>query len=723
MYVCTYLISFSGSTETFSAIYKYNVDIEQFVSFQNISSYGAVDIKHFVFEHNNIRQNFIAIANSVELSYDGSKSSEAFSIIYKFVDTQFVPFQRLDFYAIRQFLPVTGSNNEFCLLVACENHAIEVYQYDGWKFKKSTSYQTGDAFGKGISKMRTVALNGTTAVVIANQLLFNEHVNIFIPKYLLKNPVKSIHTSMFKWCESKLANGRVKRAKELSLQLQDLPKVTDKFIHFTNGVQFRNLTVRNLTTKSVTTPDGRLDKKYFESVNKLKLKFDKINEKIKKLEKSIAKDSNRSKFGNATLGIERDELPVHTIEVENLVLENNVEVEYFNGHPISDLLHTNDNITVNTLTADTVIVKRGINVGNTINGVIFDDSNILLPDGNQTLDGEFEVNKLFVNNFRANKVNNISTDAPPLEPRFYDETLYYKNIIVNNLTLNGLINNISLDHFVENTLKTSGNQTITAPVYIRNLTTQNVYTESTISGVNVSDIVRNEEGASFDIDQDIQFTQGIEGNELYVRDRINNIKIINNKFDALLIDSPEEQVITGYKIFENVTFVEQMQIYGKIKSKIFKKYNPIFTTDESINLEGDYIINGDTTIVELLKVREMHGNDPTLTASRVLKHGLRLDANRTNINFNFVQPIQANNAYTNRINGLNSRGFLRMGINETQIVTAKKTFVGNLTVDGNAHAHVINKINIKELNDNTLKKNSNQTITGRLRVKSIRAKR
>ena len=59
-----------------------------------------------------------------------------------------------------------GKNNEFHFLIASEDHEVQVYNYDGWKFHKSPVVFTGDSFGAGVVKMRGYdnIINGTTTI-------------------------------------------------------------------------------------------------------------------------------------------------------------------------------------------------------------------------------------------------------------------------------------------------------------------------------------------------------------------------------------------------------------------------------------------------------------------------------------------------------------------------------------------------------------------------------
>lgn len=74
--------------------------------------------------------------------------SNAKSMIYKFVDDKFVPFQCLPTTRATSFATFSR-DNLFILAVANENDAVHIYQYDGWRFVKSGVQQTGGAMADG----------------------------------------------------------------------------------------------------------------------------------------------------------------------------------------------------------------------------------------------------------------------------------------------------------------------------------------------------------------------------------------------------------------------------------------------------------------------------------------------------------------------------------------------------------------------------------------------
>ena len=97
---------FADNTDTHSTIYKYDIHEKKFDLAQKLRTNAAVDCKYFRFKQNDVSEHFLIVANSNEMQ-------ETASVIYKFVDGFFTPFQSIHFDAIvTQFLPVLVSAEE-----------------------------------------------------------------------------------------------------------------------------------------------------------------------------------------------------------------------------------------------------------------------------------------------------------------------------------------------------------------------------------------------------------------------------------------------------------------------------------------------------------------------------------------------------------------------------------------------------------------------------------
>lgn len=86
----------------------------KFVVSQKLRSHAAVDLKYFELAESGKTERFLVLANSyMQKSVPengstpiGGSDSETHSIIYKYTNDFFMPFQSIRLYDVEQFLPV-----------------------------------------------------------------------------------------------------------------------------------------------------------------------------------------------------------------------------------------------------------------------------------------------------------------------------------------------------------------------------------------------------------------------------------------------------------------------------------------------------------------------------------------------------------------------------------------------------------------------------------------
>ena len=90
-----------------------------------------------------------------------------------------------------------------------------------------------------------------------------------------------------------------------------------------------------------------------------------------------------------------------------------------------------------------------------------------------------------------------------------------------------------------------------------------------MSAVNIDQLISINNSESVIIDQDISFTQDeLPIENLFVAERLNNIKVIDGDLNVLRLNSDHVQVINGDKIFESVKLMTPI----KLQVKIAKNY-------------------------------------------------------------------------------------------------------------------------------------------------------
>lgn len=244
------------------------------------------------------------------------------------------------------------------------------------------------------------------------------------------------------------------------------------------------------------------------------------------------------------------------VYADTVYISKNIKIDFINDHPISNLMKSNKELNIRHIVADSIQLNSAKNY-----------------------------NKLLSQSRNDARVRAAKNDQPIVrQVNTFSENL--QELAVDELKIDGLINDIDLLTLDQFALKTMANeQAIEANFHIDHVHAVDVHNANQL---HLENIVRTTKGQHYEINQDIQFTQSINVNRLYVNERINNLKIVNGKFDALLKESNETQIISGGKEFENVKLLEPIVLRGKIKSKSLEQINPIVSISEPIVLEGTY---------------------------------------------------------------------------------------------------------------------------------------
>lgn len=276
--------------------------------------------------------------------------------------------------------------------------------------------------------------------------------------------------------------------------------------------------------------------------------------------------------------IKKRQIEESALRFDELIIEDSLNVQKINGQFIKDLVYSNHvkNMgKIKAIEAKEVVVLDRMLVQNRIDGVKFTTSNVLLKNQNQQF-GSAKINKLTAKSIVVQ--NSINSVSYPEFQNFLNQKLKKKyrnllNITVDSLTISSLLNNINVENLVENTLKVQGDQIITGDIKIKEIKTNGVIfvkeSFSLLSGVPLNQLVLTNDTTRVIIDQDISFTQDeLLIKDLFVAERLNNIKVIDGRLNVLRLNSSEVQVITGDKTFESVKLMNPI----KLQVKIFQKF-------------------------------------------------------------------------------------------------------------------------------------------------------
>ncbi|XP_050067709.1 uncharacterized protein LOC126556488 [Anopheles maculipalpis] len=772
--------------DTFSDIFLLNPDTQKLVLHQRIYIYSVSDIAYFFFEARERREHFLVTGNSHEVdgSKDGSSSGtsgnsrtrnvDQNSIVYKFVDGYFVPFQNLELIGVKMFLPVVHENGEFLLLVLCHDQPLLIYEYDGWKFVPSRIDYTGEAFAAGVSHMRVYRhIVNASVIVIANSNLFGKSINLFTPQYGVQNDLRQVYAHFIEWCERMHEQIAQVNLEQLYNQLISLPdNSADGARIVQKDLEMQDSSVGSISTKSIHTKHLLVDDAMLSYVIEVNEYVQRVKEKMDLVEQTIHGSvlTNDTVRWNGDLAVSEliapagqmkqldvkvlnnaahktrhteaqrgDVVENDTIVVDRLIVDRISDVQFFNGHAAESLLLVDDPPAKwkdFSLAAKKVVVSGNLFVNKLIDGIFFHPGNVLLPNVNQIFSAKnLMVKDLSVNRLTSKRFNSTDTvavqrmmdqsrtllaKARGAMPQEYSSD--FETIDADHLKLTGLFNDIDPRVLSEQVLHGQApDQHFTGKLVVEQIIAQNVaIVDTKLSGVEIENVARTT-GDQQMIVQDLQFVQPMLVDSLVLQDRLNHIPVMEGKLQVLHLTSDEVQSITGTKTFDYVTLLKPIELQGKIDGESLSKMNPIMTIGDDLVLNGDYTIYGNVTFNGPLWAHNILSPGGLHHLHRLATHGLLLNrAPPRGQVIKFLQPVFVEHLQADNINDLNVNDLVPQTAGEVQYITGRKTFVAELKIDGVADANEINKVDLNLLNRTILRRTGpEQTVEGTIHFDTI----
>uniref|UniRef100_A0A182WDY6 Uncharacterized protein n=1 Tax=Anopheles minimus TaxID=112268 RepID=A0A182WDY6_9DIPT len=769
--------------DTFSDIFLLNPDTQKLVLHQRIYIYSVSDIAYFYLEARERREHFLVTGNSHDADggKDGSSASESRShnvdqnsIVYKFVDGYFVPFQNLELSSVKMFLPVVHENGEFLLLVLCHDQPLLIYEYDGWKFAPSRIDYTGEAFAAGVSHMRVYRhIVNASVIVIANSNLFGKSINLFTPQYGVQNDLRQVYAHFIEWCERMHEQIAQVNLGELYNELISLPDNSpDGARVVQKDLEVQDSSLGAVTTKAIHTKHLLVDDALLSYLIEVNEYVQRVKEKMDTVEQTISGSvltndtvrwngdlaiseliapagqmrqldvkvlNNAAHKTRQTSDVQRgDVVEDDMIEVDRLIVDRIVDVQFFNGHAADTLLLVDDppakwkDLSV---TAKKVVVGGNLFVNKLIDGIFFHPGNVLLPDVNQVFSAKnLMVKDLNVNRLMSKRLN--STEATTVQ-RMMDQsrTLLaktrgampqeygsdFETIDTDDLKLTGLLNDVDPRVLIEQVLlEQATDQQFSGKLVVDQITAHNIeVVDGKLSGMDIGNIARTT--GEQQILQDLQFVQPMVVDSLFLQDRLNHIPVMEGKLQVLHVASDEVQSITGMKTFDYVTLLKPIELQGKINGESLNKMNPIMTIGDDLILHGDYTIYGNVTFNGPLWAHNVLSAGGVQHLHRLTTHGLHLNmAPSPDQVIKFLQPVFVEHLHAEKINDLDVNDLVPQATGEVQYITGRKTFVAELQIDGVADANEINKVDLNLLNRTILRRTGpEQTIEGTIHFDTI----
>ncbi|XP_023159988.1 uncharacterized protein LOC111592166 isoform X2 [Drosophila hydei] len=631
-----------GRTATHSEIYKYEATTRRFQLFQRLRTNGAVDVKYFSLPVNEVsRRHFLIVGNTVGVAGGAGgvtgSAGEADTVIYVYDKGQFVPYQRLSFYGLERFLPVTHTVSEkFLLFVACSKQDVKIYNLNDWKFEESTVQFTEGAFSRGVARLRSYEENEQSYLVIANENMAANETNIFQPLYKQDEHANVLRQQIIEWAREQTTRMDAAHLEHLVLDLKH--KLSER------GKQLQKMHIKRVNTKSFVDVQQKLTTNYWDALRYAKRALD-----------IIELDAARAQH--------------HPVKRDGVQQPNEQ--------------HEFDELTVGTLVVhETLQAAR-------VNGV----------DRQKPVYESVKAGKVYV----SEEYKEAAKDLPAAE---------LQQLTLQQLQLSGKLNGHNWTQLQEQTLKRRGQevQFVKAAADISNLRAEAVRVNSNeINDRPLGQLVAID-GGDYVVQQDVQFAHPIEVNRLTINQRLNHIHVDRQRFDVLLHEANHTQVIEGTKRFENIRVLEPITISGQLLGAELNAMSPMKVTHQALELQGDYVIDGDVTIGRLLQVQDLRDAVAQRSAVGILQQALRVDQALENVNLRFELPLSANDTQLSFINAQDVQELVQLNVDQVQVIEATKWLPQSLTIrDGFGEVNLLNGINVEQLAEQLLLKSSNQS--------------
>jgi len=530
------------------------------------------------------------------------------------------------------------------------------------------------------------------------------------------------------WCFetlAKLDEFNVDEADELLKNAINMTDPSNEKATFTGDLFIKNSKIDEINANQLKRRNSLFNKESVEKINDL-------SKRVGKLGKDVTKLKEKIDFTKATTRTRRQVPSEDEPLINTLIVDKIMDIKTINGKQVSDIVYQDNrrNINMKNIKANNIGIKEDLYVNEKVDGVEMSPDNVLLNIPDQNLRPMY-VEKLNVRSLDTLKVNDqYFDDFFKLLRRKVDQKIpnMIHQLNVDTLNVNELLNGENITDIFINSLKTVGTQFINTTLDIQNLHTNGIIFERTlesISKIPISHLINIEDNKPVQILQDVQFEQEVDMTDLFVDERINNIKVKNGELQVLRKRGLAEQTVIGEKHFNIVSLKEPIMLNGKIESRTLEKMNPIATVENNLVLQGDYVIKGPVLIRRLVNATEnILTSDNEYSFRKLAESGLNLFTTAsTNDKLNFKNVLEVrNNFNANSINGKMTETFVKTNYEAEQVIPGTKTFTNSLYVSrGTVQADVINDVDLKRLNQTTLKLNSpvSQFIDGNIEFEQI----
>ncbi|XP_068240664.1 uncharacterized protein clos [Palaemon carinicauda] len=753
-----------GNVEIDSVIYVYDLHGKTLNPFQRIRTSGARDWAAFSFTEGASSEYFLAVANEYKIDKSGNKDFEVDSVIYKYDNGKFVPFQCIKTNGARQWIVYQGSQGEFLLGVVNGQSGVIFYQYNGWRFVQTSYSVSGLGAVSASFSYLSITLN-KVLLTVANpfDLTANRPLTYYV-SFEYQNPLAKYYDDALAWCRSlsnTIANDglsdlvrRVQQATKIdgprnfttAVTIRGNLKVTAQFTNIFNivvlsqGLRF-DLGIQALTDLQAKLEEARqrlnLVKLLLQDAKKINSQTDLDGVRFSKIKIICSAGGSNSCFvnnliANTVNGISASfedvirigqEYNLQSLKLTDIAITQGgqITVDFISGPglprtPFSEIvtLTGNHNIigqkTFGKLQANFLIVSG------TVGGVRVSRDNLLLSVTEQRITTEVTFQSLRAESIKLKNINgrDFSSLLNNLVLKGATQTFTGPLIINGDLIAPSIITvnpvtpldpvTASKTVLLHNTGET---QIITGSHTVNELhALQGITVEGLLNGLSVPDdfYLRNSNEI---INRPVTF-QDVVADMVTIGSKLGDVQVLNGELDLLLLNG--DQVVSGQKTFNEITLLGHSTVAGTISGYRLEDFTSNLSADFIRGINSGQRIVGTVTFENGLTVLDdlLDG----VSISRILNRAIPLNASRIDNEVIFEGPVQIDGdlTVTERLNGVNIGDYvLKDG---THALTGNIIFTADLVAKDNVEADTVNGYDLSSLASRLLLIDGDQTITG-----------
>ncbi|XP_034233832.1 uncharacterized protein LOC117640919 isoform X2 [Thrips palmi] len=749
----------AGETSLQSTVYRFDVVTGAFVVHQHLRTHAAVDASFFTMRHARGQDHFLAVANEYYQGLDQTKNYETSSVIYKWSDGFFVPFQSLRLVGASRWASYSGPHDEMVLL-GTSTHGLHGFQYDGWRFRQLTF--PGDMFGSGadISSLRTTVYGSKGLVVVARKQNAGVHANVFELQFEKSMQLDQLQEELSFWCNKELGELARRSAAQMLERVNAAPKWSDDVVEVNSIVFESNSTINTLATGSIKSKSQVIDPAFVEDLNslagELELSREKLNEAQAIMDQALKLDRHNTvrgtvvlhnasvscvgpcRFGHADVRLLNNENAVSLVKnmirldadvstegalrFSSVVVPGDLKTSKVLGEaaPLVSKVHTRH--LLGSLVVNELVVDAGLNVDGTIDGVHISPETVLLVDGDQTLKGidsvtHWQVDKLVLHG----KVNGMTVDVsrPELPPEAQPSTTPV-SLSVRDVSLGGLLGGVDIVDVAQRALRTRGTQQVTGLHSFAKLSVQDALSR----GLNMNAIARTDVHLD-KLPGPLRFTQPLVADKVQVYKRLNHIAVAADGSMDLLLNKAgggATQHVVAPKWLRRLRVTDLGRIYGRILGLVLPAEDEplVRVVQDDILVEGDVSIAGRVDVQGTVTAPNIVEPSSGVTVLNVLQDAVRINAPLPpNV---LVEDLEVSNVEVTMVNGVPTNVWILDAPGQEVRLTKMAKFTEGVTVTGSSTlTGTVNGVDLRLLDETALKTTGDQVIYGHKTFPSITA--